>query len=144
MLTIERLSGFELLPVACHEADASRSTPHGDMIRKNICPGNAAVKFPGDRAIIPLVIGKNLVKFDGNIGGRERLGQKGTESRLWDLSGLAFGTLDTPGAFLPSRPSNTFAPKLTLWPSRSDETSRAYVSFFSFRARIARGPRWTI
>jgi hypothetical protein len=74
LLTIERLSGFELLPVAGHEADPSRSTPDSDMIGKYVCPRNTTVKFPSDGAVIPLVIRENLVKLDGNVGGREGLG----------------------------------------------------------------------
>lgn len=73
MLAIERLSGLELLPVAGHQADSSRSTPDSDMIGKDVCPSDTTVKFPSDGAIIPLVIGENLVKLDGDVGGRERL-----------------------------------------------------------------------
>ena len=73
-MAIERLSGLELLPVPGHQADPSRSAPHGDVVGENVGPRNTTVKFPSDRAIIPLVIIENLVKLDRGIGRREGLG----------------------------------------------------------------------
>lgn len=119
LLTIERLPGLELLLVAGHKADSSRSAPDCDVIGEHIRPWSAAVKLPCDGVVMALVIGENLVKFDGNVWGRKRLGQQGTKSRLWNMRGLALGALDPPGALLPSRPSSPFAPQLALWPGRS-------------------------
>lgn len=74
LLPVEGLPGLELPLVPSYEANPGGTTPHGDVVRENICSRNTAVKFPSDGAVIPLVIIQDLVEFDRCIGRRKRLG----------------------------------------------------------------------
>lgn len=117
-----------------HQADGQVFVGHCDVVGEKVDPWVGADKLARLWVVMPTIIKKDFVKFDGHVLRRVAAGNPHSKSRF----GLQAATLAHS-----CRSTGTFFPFFPFVPFLAQRTKQAQISFLSRRASFTCGPAIT-